>query len=575
MKRDAAYAFEHLAVSSDSSPHKRAKKAILYRHLQKKTNRNVKICYITTYPTKRNVVDVNTVQKRDRKDAQTISQRPFYLFKSDIPQIVVPDRPGEEAFFHVMSCSDYWAEFRKWMFPKNVKRANYYAYRNGDAAAHHAYYALIRERGYLMTFTDDAMCGAATSGDLRIVKFLSDCKRIRINASHVVRAVSEEHYGVAFYMYERLRYDDVRTNPSIVDWAAERGYAAFLKYLTHHHVAEEGTVRAMDEAAERGHLETVMVLHEFRREGCTVKAMDRAAKRGHFDVVRFLHHNRSEGCTTKALDYAIFKDNFEMFEFLVTHRKEGYSQSASDYLQMNLNCVDPKIFELFCKTCDDACVKDIARKVAQSGDLEKTIIVHRARPDFGGGVFDREAMDVAAANGYLDIVKFLHEHGKEGCTFRAMDGAALCRHFDVVQFLQENRNEGCSEEAIKNAIVSKDEIMVRYLYENRPECGKIETIRWVVMAARKRALWDIVSYFVEKRSALKVKPGVCHYCLTSLAPPPSASTRKRKKSRESKPKLYHSECWVKIDEYVPDVLKLDIDYDYDCEEDVGYGGWMF
>jgi hypothetical protein len=37
--------------------------------------------------------------------------------------------------------------------------------------------------------------------------------------------------------------------------------------------------------------------HHDRTEGCTVRAMDRAASRGHLEVVQWLHSNRSEGCT--------------------------------------------------------------------------------------------------------------------------------------------------------------------------------------------------------------------------------------------------------------------------------------
>ena len=48
-----------------------------------------------------------------------------------------------------------------------------------------------------------------------------------------------------------------------------------------------------------------------------------------------------------------------------------------------------------------------------------------------------KAMDWAASKGHLPIVKFLHENRTEGCTTSAMDGAAMNGHFSIVKFLQE------------------------------------------------------------------------------------------------------------------------------------------
>ena len=45
-------------------------------------------------------------------------------------------------------------------------------------------------------------------------------------------------------------------------------------------------------------------------------------------------------------------------------------------------------------------------------------------------------MDLASSNGYLDIVKFLHENRTEGCTTWAMDWASLKGYLDVVEYLK-------------------------------------------------------------------------------------------------------------------------------------------
>ena len=57
-------------------------------------------------------------------------------------------------------------------------------------------------------------------------------------------------------------------------------------------------------------------------------------------------------------------------------------------------------------------------------------------------------IDIAAARGHLDMVKYLHDHNIGTCTVNAIDIAALNGHTDVVKFLYENRTEGCTTIAI-------------------------------------------------------------------------------------------------------------------------------
>ncbi|KAF1327771.1 Ankyrin-like protein, partial [Globisporangium splendens] len=88
------------------------------------------------------------------------------------------------------------------------------------------------------------------------------------------------------------------------------------------------TTRAMDAAAQNGHLEVVRFLHETRREACTAFAMDRAACNGFLDVVQFLHENRTEGCTKDALNGAARYGYLDVVKFLVEHRREGIMEEA-------------------------------------------------------------------------------------------------------------------------------------------------------------------------------------------------------------------------------------------------------
>ena len=48
-------------------------------------------------------------------------------------------------------------------------------------------------------------------------------------------------------------------------------------------------------------------------------------------------------------------------------------------------------------------------------------------------------MNFAAENGYLEVVKWLSENRKEGCTEYAMDYAVKNGHLEVVKWLSENK----------------------------------------------------------------------------------------------------------------------------------------
>ncbi|ETI33260.1 hypothetical protein F441_19917 [Phytophthora nicotianae CJ01A1] len=84
-------------------------------------------------------------------------------------------------------------------------------------------------------------------------------------------------------------------------------------------------------------------------------------------------------------------------------------------------------------------------------------------------------MDEAAANGHLQVVKWLHENRGDGCTTQAMDCAAANGHLDTIQWLHSNRTEGCSKDApIWAAEVGHFE--VKWLLMNRSEGNPVEVV---------------------------------------------------------------------------------------------------
>ncbi len=109
--------------------------------------------------------------------------------------------------------------------------------------------------------------------------------------------------------------------------SVENGNLHCLKYLFSKGQCAKYSL--MDMAAENGHLEIVIWLHENRKEGCTIKAMDMAAKNGHLDVVKWLHFNRKEGCTTWAMDFAAKNGHLEVVKWLHENRTEGCTTTWS------------------------------------------------------------------------------------------------------------------------------------------------------------------------------------------------------------------------------------------------------
>ncbi|KAH9110144.1 hypothetical protein LEN26_013853 [Aphanomyces euteiches] len=104
------------------------------------------------------------------------------------------------------------------------------------------------------------------------------------------------------------------------------------------------------------------------------------------------------------------------------------------------------------------------------------------------------AMDVAAACGHLDIVKWLHYNRCEGCSTNAMDKAALGGHVDVVDWFHSNRQEGFSSQLpeIMKEVVARGHLpMVSWLNHHRTR----QWPRGLMDAAAARGQLDMLAFF--------------------------------------------------------------------------------
>ncbi len=175
----------------------------------------------------------------------------------------------EEAFFVVLGNKDLWLHIKSFMFP-GQKSSSIDDYKNGDLAASQGYLSLIKLRENLL-FSVNAINYAAENGHLETVQWL-----------HYNRI--EEFVGAV----------KLCCTENVMDLAAKNGHLDTVQWL--HINRTEGSVgaraklccteNAMNLAAKNGHLDTVQWLHTNRTEGCTKKAIDGAAEKGHLEIVQ-------------------------------------------------------------------------------------------------------------------------------------------------------------------------------------------------------------------------------------------------------------------------------------------------
>jgi len=108
------------------------------------------------------------------------------------------------------------------------------------------------------------------------------------------------------------------------------------------------------------------------------------------------------------------------------------------------------------------------------------------------------AIDVAAAGGYFDVVKWLHYNRQhiQNCSRFAMEYAAEHGYFDIVEFLHKNRKEGPSKNTLVVAASNGHFNIVKFLHENIPliYCSK-DAINF----AAENGHTEVVRYLLKNR----------------------------------------------------------------------------
>ncbi|KAI9981211.1 hypothetical protein PInf_008954 [Phytophthora infestans] len=250
---------------------------------------------------------------------------------------------------------------------------------------------------------------------------------------------------------------------------------------------------ALHGAAANGHVEPLQWFQE-RGEYTSWDAgtLFKAAEAGQWNAVRWIvdrDRNDSElgdqSGPEDVVDAAAGKGHLEIVQYLlqIGHEEEDTRKHKRQRVHESRDNVLRGSFSPSAKLrCTDVAM-DVA---AAHGHLDVVRWLHANRTEG----CTKAAMDLAATNGHLDTVKWLHTHRSEGCTFEAMDGAASGGHLDVAKWLHQNRTEGYSRAAMDNAASGGHLEVLKWLDGKRARCstaaldgaaayGKLGIVKWL------------------------------------------------------------------------------------------------
>ncbi|DBA00045.1 TPA: hypothetical protein N0F65_003711 [Lagenidium giganteum] len=209
---------------------------------------------------------------------------------------------------------------------------------------------------------------------------------------------------------------------------------------------------------------------------------------GRLDLVQWIHTHTEGFVQATAFIEAAHRGHLDIVKYF--HEQDF--PSSTDVMDVAARQGNLAIVEFLHRHRTEGCTTNAMDDAAEGGHLKvvRFLDTHRAEG------CTTSAMDSAARNGYVAVVKYLHENRAEGCTSDAMDLAASMGMLEVVRYLHSHRTEGCTPLAMDLAASNGWLNVVRFLHENRREgCTQMG----LVYAAGNGHL-DIVQFLVQERS---------------------------------------------------------------------------
>jgi len=189
-------------------------------------------------------------------------------------------------------------------------------------------------------------------------------------------------------------------------------------------------------SARRNNLEIVIWIHYTYSQLKTGYSVDEAAKYGSFEAMKWLYHNRYDELSHNALDEAASAGHLRIVKWL--------------YLMHYKVILDKQ-----CKAIGlEDIVLDDDEPRSESSRSDRLYICKK--------IYTSNAIDNAACNGHLRIVKWLTYMGCEASIW-AMNYAAANGHLEVVIFLYRNRLDGYTDYALNHAAANGHLEVVKYL----------------------------------------------------------------------------------------------------------------
>eukprot|EP00842_Homolaphlyctis_polyrhiza_P002259 jgi/Hompol1/3033/HPOL_003103-RA len=282
-----------------------------------------------------------------------------------------------------------------------------------------------------------------------------------------------------------------------------REVAVDLLRLVHRRVRPEQGSPLADEllnyAIKLGRLDVVKEVLPLtdQAEQPSKATFDLAGKVGQLDIVEHLVDSITsvEAAANVSLDGAVEGGNAEVVEHLKSRFPDLKPSPAAEHtvrqaIQGGHSQFVWEMLRTHLREGGEHALREVKEWAAESGNMQLLRLV--LERDIGGPL-TKKAMDKAAGNGHLEIVKFLHSYTRVGCTTDAMDEAARNNRLWVVQWLHLNRTEGCTTEAMDGASENGHLEVLKWLHKYRKEgCtplaftwasiyGHIEVFEW---------LWD-------------------------------------------------------------------------------------
>ncbi|EGG22180.1 ankyrin 2,3/unc44 [Cavenderia fasciculata] len=321
--------------------------------------------------------------------------------------------------------------------------------------------------------TSDAMDWASKNGHIDIVKYLHFNRTEGATKNAMDWAAENGHLEVVQFL---SKYRQEGCTKRALGNAAKNGHVEVVRYLDETYgIPEEGgggeggeryLENTLDECTSHGSLEIVRILHKKYSSylKVTTRAMDHAAENGHIDIVMFLERNRTEGCSQAGLAQTAYNNHFQVFKYLAA----SYPKLLADSIEV---CMSHAAFKgnldmiqyIYSLGPKDTTLSIRALGVAApNGHLK---VVEWFHNNFQGEIINTRDFIRSANNGHLHIVKFLHLNRSEGCKPLAMSLASKKGYLPIVKFLNENRTEGDLKQSWREALQGGHLSTMQYLLD--------------------------------------------------------------------------------------------------------------